>query len=154
MKYIDTAITFSEVPDEVSLCFSISGCQNHCPACHSKYLWEDTGDELTETVIDSYVSTYKGGITCVCFMGGDVNPQRVFELANHVHVTFSDIKTAWYSGKDTIDLSKIDCMDYIKVGRFDEKFGPLDKQTTNQRMYKKVNGDWEDITYKFWKKKI
>lgn len=154
MKYADTAITFSEVPDEVSLCFSISNCPNHCPECHSRYLWEDVGNELTESVIDSYVSTYKDEITCVCLMGGDADPLRVLDLAKHIKETFPNIKTAWYSGMDFIDLSEIDYIDYVKIGRFDERFGPLDRQTTNQRMYRKTGKDWKDITDKFWKRKV
>ena len=46
LKYVDTAITFSEVPDEVTLCINLSNCHFHCSACHSKYLWEDVGEEL------------------------------------------------------------------------------------------------------------
>ncbi len=45
--------------------------------------------------------------------------------------------------------------DYVKVGPYDEKKGPINKPTTNQRMYE-VNHNrqdsLEDITYKFWKK--
>ena len=47
MKYVDTAVTFAEIPDQICLCINISGCQFRCPDCHSKYLWEDTGTELT-----------------------------------------------------------------------------------------------------------
>ena len=38
MKYIDTKIVFSEVPDEITLAINISGCPIHCADCHSKYL--------------------------------------------------------------------------------------------------------------------
>jgi hypothetical protein len=30
----------------------------------------------------------------------------------------------------------------------------MDKKTTNQRFYKKVNGEWEDITYRFQKERV
>ena len=46
LKYVDTKVTFSEVPDEISLCISISNCPNHCKGCHSPYLAEDIGKPL------------------------------------------------------------------------------------------------------------
>ena len=45
-KYIDTLVTFREFPDEISLCINITGCPIHCPYCHSKHLWESTGEIL------------------------------------------------------------------------------------------------------------
>lgn len=38
LKYVDTAIVFSEIPDEVTLAINISGCPNKCKNCHSQYL--------------------------------------------------------------------------------------------------------------------
>ena len=41
--------------------------------------------------------------------------------------------------------------DYVKVGPYIEECGPLNKRTTNQRLYKcDKNGNKEDITYRFW----
>ena len=47
IKYTDTQVTFREIPDEVTLCINISGCPNHCEGCHSLYLANDIGTELT-----------------------------------------------------------------------------------------------------------
>ena len=41
--------------------------------------------------------------------------------------------------------------DYIKVGRYDEFLGPLNSRTTNQRLYKVIDGRLFDITNRFWK---
>ena len=41
--------------------------------------------------------------------------------------------------------------DYIKIGPYIEKLGPLNKETTNQRLYKRTDSGWEDITKMFWK---
>ncbi len=46
LKYVDTAIVFSEIPGEITLAINISGCPNHCQGCHSKYLWKDYGEIL------------------------------------------------------------------------------------------------------------
>ena len=47
MKYLNTAITFREFPDEISLCINITNCPFHCSGCHSPELWKDVGKELT-----------------------------------------------------------------------------------------------------------
>ena len=75
MKYTDTMVTFSEVPDKISLCINISGCPNRCPGCHSPELWEDIGTELNEDSLTKLINKNEG-ITCVCFMGGDADPPQ------------------------------------------------------------------------------
>ena len=84
LKYVNTAIVFQEVPDEVSLAINISSCPCRCPGCHSKYLWEDTGTPLTPSELDTLISRYEGDITCIAFMGGDSDPAEVSLLAQHL----------------------------------------------------------------------
>ena len=48
-KYIDARVTFSEVPDEISLCISITGCPYRCFSCHSPHLREDIGEKFIIT---------------------------------------------------------------------------------------------------------
>lgn len=155
LKYTDTQVTFAEVPDEITLCINISNCPCHCKGCHSAYLAEDIGYWLTHAQIDSNVVTNRG-ITCVCFMGGDSEPDQVDFWANYIKEKYG-LKVAWYSGRQ--ELSKdIDLMnfDYIKLGPYDEDKGPLNKRTTNQKFYKVFHfstGRCEliDITHKFWR---
>ena len=45
-------------------------------------------------------------------------------------------------------------IDYVKVGPYKEDLGPLNKRTTNQRLYKMVDGVKIDITERFWKNSI
>ena len=47
LKYVDTLVSFSEIPDEISLCINISNCPNNCKGCHSPWLKEDSGTPLT-----------------------------------------------------------------------------------------------------------
>lgn len=160
MKYCETAITFSEVPDEVTLCINISNCPCHCKGCHSAYLAEDIGEELTFEVLDSLIKKNEG-ITCVAFMGGDAEPATVNDLASYVKESYPNIKTAWYSGRQ--ELSKhieIKNFNAIKLGPHIEELGPLNSKTTNQRFYEvkqvsdvegKLYYGLDDITYKFWK---
>lgn len=150
MKYCETAIAFSEVPDEVTLCINISNCPCHCTGCHSAYLAEDIGEELTFEVLDSLIKKNEG-ITCVAFMGGDAEPATVNDLASYVKESYPNIKTAWYSGRQ--ELSKdieIKNFNAIKLGPYIEDLGPLTSETTNQRFYKVIDNKLEDITYKFY----
>lgn len=155
LKYTDAQVTFAEVPNEIILCINISNCPCHCKGCHSAYLAEDIGYLLTHAQIDSNIMANRG-ISCVCFMGGDSEPDQVNFWAEYIKEKYG-LKVAWYSGRQ--ELSKdIDLMnfDFIKLGPYDEERGPLNKRTTNQRFYKVFHfstGRCEliDITHKFWR---
>ena len=150
LKYVDTLVSFQEVPDEISLCINISNCPCHCEGCHSPYLAEDIGTELTWNELEKLIMN-NIGISCVCFMGGDSCPDYIEQLALFINYqSWYPLKVAWYSGKSSIpnDLD-ISLFNYIKVGPYIPKLGGLDKETTNQIMYKVDNGNLIDITYRF-----
>ena len=150
LKYVDSKVTFAEVPNEISLCINISNCPCACKGCHSSYLAEDIGNEINGNFIKELINNNKG-VSCMCFMGGDSNPLEVDALAHFIKIYFP-IKVAWYSGRqelsNSIDLSNFD---YIKLGPYKEEFGPLNSRTTNQRFYKVSDGELINITSKFWK---
>ena len=153
LKYVDTLITFSEVPDEISLCINISNCPCECPGCHSSYLAKDIGIILNSSELNRLIYENKG-ITCVCLMGGDSDPSYVNILAEDIHN--HGLKTAWYSGRSYISEEiQLHNFDYIKIGPYIENLGGLTNKTTNQIMYM-VDKQSEsplliDITYKFHK---
>ena len=150
LKYVDTMVTFSEFPDEISLCINISNCKCHCIGCHSSYLAEDIGEPLLESTLHKLITENKG-ITCVGFMGGDIEPKSVNALAQYIKTEYT-LKVGWYSGRK--ELSKdieLNNFDYIKIGPYIEEYGPLNNPNTNQKMYLVDNGQLIDITSKFWK---
>ena len=161
LKYVDTKIVFQEIPDEVTLAINISNCPCHCKNCHSPYLAEHIGEPLiykdthnNRTVINcnplSELIEANKGITCVCLMGGDSNPEYINILGKTIKC--HKLKSAWYSGKQ--ELSKdinLEFFDFIKLGPYIEEFGPLNSRTTNQRFYKVSDGELINITSKFWK---
>ncbi len=152
LKYYNYDIVFQEVPDEVTLAVNLSNCPNHCKGCHSPHLCQDIGKPFDTEAISDMISKYKNCITCFCFMGGDANQDEVIELAEFVHKSFNK-KVAWYSGKQEFPRN-IEPFQYLKLGPYIPKFGGLDKQTTNQRMYKICNNETTDITNRFWNKAI
>ncbi len=149
LRFVSYDILFQEVPDEVSLAVSISGCPNRCVGCHSAHLMGDVGQELCEESLAGLVDRYRGSITCVCFMGGDAEPQTIERLAEFVHSQFG-LKSAWYSGRNNMP-SDLNFFDYVKLGDYREALGGLNSRTTNQRMYRITDGKREDITDRFWR---
>lgn len=154
LKYVNTGVVFQEIPDEVTLSINLSNCPCHCPGCHSQYLWQNIGTPLTVLALEGLVRDYGKDITCVCFMGGDAEPEYVGVLARYLRREHPELKVAWYSGRVRISsaVRKSD-FDYIKVGPYIKHLGCLKDRTTNQRLYKRAAGDdFTDITSRFWKK--
>lgn len=160
LKYTETQVTFSEVPDEISLCINLSGCPYKCEGCHSSYLQEDVGEILNESTLKKLIENNEG-ITCISFMGGDANPKDVLKLLAWIKENYS-FKTCWYRGSNLFDMQQNDFknLDFIKTGVYKKTLGGLNNPNTNQRFYKieYANDSIEpyytcnDITYKFWKK--
>lgn len=150
LKYLNTEVTFAEVPDEITLCINITGCPNRCPGCHSQFLWEDKGKDLTQRALERMIRE-NSGISCVCLMGGDQEPDIVNLLGGVIK--HAGVKSAWYSGKTEIPAEiNLYNFDYIKIGPYIEERGGLDNRNTNQKFFKVVGTVLEDLTSKFWKK--
>ena len=154
LKYVNTGVVFQEIPDEVTLAVNISGCPCRCPGCHSQYLWEDIGLPLNTEALDDFMERFGNDITCISFMGGDADPKGVNMLAQYIHETYPQFKVAWYSGRLRLPVSvKKTDFDYIKIGPYIRHLGPLNSPTTNQRLYRQTaDGEFEDITYRFWRR--
>lgn len=155
LKYLNTEVTFSEIPDEITLCINITGCKNACRGCHSAYLAEDIGTELTIEELQKLILKNKG-ITCICLMGGDSDPKEIEELAMVLqYQSWYPLKVAWYSGKQELPKDfAYWYFDYIKVGPYIEELGPLNSPTTNQIMYEIVDDKFINITHKFWRNAV
>lgn len=157
LKYRYYREIFSEVPSEIVLGISISGCIIRCKGCHSMELWEDAGYPLTIEKIEEILSK-KEGITCLCLFGGEHDIDTLTSIFMHF---YGKLKTAWYCGLDFIPKDKIGVLqylDYYKIGHYDMDLGGLDSPTTNQHLFKlEHQGDGNyyetDITNLLQKKK-
>lgn len=155
LKYLYCKEIFAEVPSEITLGVSISGCQIRCPGCHSRELWEDKGILLTMEELQNLLDKHKG-ITTLLLLGGEHDIDTLTELFQYA---YKKVKTAWYCGLDMIPKDKLGIMqylDYLKLGHYDYELGGLDSSTTNQRFYQiehKGDGSYyeHDITFKFQK---
>lgn len=153
------SVVFNEVPDEVTLAIEITNCPGHCVGCHSPWLREDIGEELTPDKLFELIEK-NNGITCVCFMGEGKDPEALKWLAMDIHVRYPHLKTALYSGREDVEKEYDWYFNYIKIGPYIPEFGPLNYETTNQHLYQIEahldDGDSKriDITNKFWRNKI
>lgn len=149
LKYLNTQVTFSEVPNEISLCINITNCLYSCKGCHSPQLRLDIGSKLNIDILDRLIKANEG-ITCVCFLGGDIDIDELNSLAKFAQE--QHLKVCWYTGNAVIpNTINRDYFDYIKYGPYIEKFGPLNSKTTNQKFLKKEGTNWIDITNMFHK---
>ena len=135
IKYVPelTSVVMEEIPDRVTLAVEISHCRGNCPGCHSPFLKEDIGVELTPALIDALVRD-NFGVDCFLFLGEGRDPEALCALAGHVHSL--GLKAAVYSGRREVDDLLWKSFDYVKVGPYVEELGPLNKPTTNQRLYR------------------
>ena len=60
VKYYNAMTVFEEIPNEITLAINITNCPCHCEGCHSKFLWEDTGTELTAKELDKLLAKNSG----------------------------------------------------------------------------------------------
>ena len=153
----DNQITTQDVPDEITLAISLSGCPLHCKGCHSSFTWKpDFGEILTDEKLEHLIVKNKY-ISCVLFYGGEWKLQRLLEMI--AIVKKYGLKVCLYTGLTMEEVREqkaelFDVLDYIKVGRWVEALGGLNKKTTNQRLYRiERDGDnmeLVDITNKFY----
>lgn len=152
IKYVKemTSVVMEEIPDRVTLAVDISNCRGNCVGCHSPFLREDIGEPLTAKVIDTLVKD-NFGVDCFLFLGEGRDPDALLALAEHVKSL--GLKAAVYSGREEVDPAFWETFDYIKTGPYLPERGPLNRETTNQRLYRRTGEGWEDITSRFWRRK-
>ena len=159
VKYLETKVVLSEIPNEITLAINITNCPCACKGCHSNYLSKNVGKYLSKEALLDLIKNNEG-ITCVAFMGGDGNPLEINRLASIIREFYPTLNIGWYSGRKLLSKDiQFKNFDYLKLGEYLEERGPLTSPTTNQVMYKverkklKCDIDFNllDITNTFWK---
>lgn len=134
LRYFNSLVVFQEIPDEITLAINITNCPHKCENCHSPYLRENMGQELTGEKLRLLIEA-NPHITCVCFMGGDAQHQEIRDLVIETAAIFPFLKYAFYSGDEVRDQKLMDVLDYYKVGPYIEARGPLNNHNTNQTLF-------------------
>ena len=102
IKYVPemTSVVLEEIPDRVSLAVDISNCRGNCVGCHSPFLRQDIGEELTPGVIDSLLAD-NFGVNCFLFLGEGSDASALLALARHVSA--KGLEVALYSGREEVE---------------------------------------------------
>ena len=124
-------VVLQEVPGEISLCFSISGCPLQCPGCHSPFLWkEHSGEKITPEAFEHTLNQYNDFATCVLFMGGEWHADELIELLKCAQG--KGYKTCLYTGEELVESKILEYLTYIKTGPWIQDLGGLSSRNTNQ----------------------
>ena len=136
MNYAGLSIALQEVPGEISICFSITGCNIKCKGCHSSYLWKPkNGKPLTPLIYKEILTKYKHLASCVLFMGGEWHENELIAFLKIAREF--NYKTCLYSGETSISNQLLEQLTWVKTGPWVEALGGLEMKSTNQ-IYREV----------------
>jgi anaerobic ribonucleoside-triphosphate reductase activating protein len=141
MRYYDRQVVFQEVPNEISLVYSITGCPLRCKGCHSPFTWgEQTGQELTELGFAEDLGKYDLLISCVLFYGGEWHEEQLIQLLSIARNDFG-LKTCLYTGQNSLSERIVEQLTFLKTGCWIEQLGGLQSPTTNQVLINVDSGE-------------
>lgn len=133
LRFSIEQVVWQEVPGEVSLAYTITGCSLGCQGCHSSESWDaNKGTPLTDEHLEKRLNQYQGLISCVLFLGGEWHSA---ELQHKLQlIRRHGLHTCLYTGLEDIDHSLKAELTYLKTGRWLPERGGLDNPNTNQRL--------------------
>lgn len=139
LTYVDCQVVLQEVPDNISLCFSICGCPLSCKGCHSPFLRKkENGQTLTNQIYKNYIEKYEGFISCVLFMGGEWCQRDLIEKLKIAKKY--GLETCLYTGMDDVSEDIKKHLTWIKTGPWIQELGGLESHRTNQRFIEVKTG--------------
>lgn len=150
MRYHKYSITFNEIPSEITLCISITGCGGPCKGCHSPFLHEpENGHYLSMDFYKELLIKYENQASTVCFLGGDWYVDQLNDMLKEARK--KGFKTALYTSNEYSNVPRKikHNLTYLKVGPYIPGLGGLESVITNQRLYQ-LKPTRLDITSKFW----
>ena len=131
LRFIAEQVVWQEVPGEVSLAFTVSGCPLRCPGCHSSDSWDaQQGLPLTVEYLQQRISQYRGLISCVLFFGGEWRPGVLLPLLQLVRA--AGLHSCLYTGLETIPNELQAQLTFLKTGPWIRELGGLNSRSTNQ----------------------
>lgn len=136
LKYSYPQEVFQEIPGEISLALSISGCPLACKNCHSVETWNTNfGKELTFNEIDLLLKRFKH-ISCVLFYGGEWEIDNLIKIIDYIKEKYS-LLIGLYTGREIGFFSNkfLKKIDFLKTGVYIEDKGNLTSIYTNQHFF-------------------
>lgn len=132
LRFSEETVCFQEVPGQVSLAYTVTGCPVGCKGCHSAETWAPgTGEPLTLEYYLGRLNDYQGLISCVLFLGGEWHPDTLTLYLREARQRH--LNTCLYTGQESIPLSIQKHLTFLKTGPWIAHLGGLDSPSTNQR---------------------
>ncbi len=158
IKYVPemTNVVLEEIPDKVTLAVDVSNCTGRCEGCHSPFLRDDVGVELTFDVVERLLKD-NFGVNCFLLLGEGNDHNALVSLVREIRRAHPELQLAIYSGREAVEEDIYGLFDYVKVGPYRPSCGPLNNPATNQRLYRVhhlLPYTLEDLTSRFWHRGI
>lgn len=141
--------------DKPSVTVWFTGCHFKCDGCYNKQLQDSSFGEKYEPHELYYIITDicdKFDIDDVVFLGGEPLDQDTFAIKWLANMLKTDGYRVWlYTGYDfeslPVESIKENCY-VIKCGKYekDKKIDGRFPVTTNQKIYKKHDGEWKELS--------
>lgn len=139
MRYAHIDVVHQEVPGEISLCFSITGCPLRCMGCHSPHTWKaGSGKPLTAVNYQKLLQQYQGFASCVLFMGGEWHPETLISYLKEARQ--QGYATCLYTGENSVAPTILQQLTYVKLGPWIPNLGGLNNTKTNQQFIEVSTG--------------
>lgn len=136
-----------------SMTIWFSGCNLRCKNCHNRKLWDKKyGNKYNVESVASLVKATcnKLGVKSVVLLGGEPLQQDKQELLSLCRLlSEAGLKIWLYTGYEfsDIDTELIKYLYTIKCGKYIDSLRQDGfPASTNQIVYRLVDGDWKDIT--------
>lgn len=134
LRFSAEQVVFQEVPGEVSLAYTVTGCPIGCKGCHSVDSWPaDRGELLTPDYLMQRIQQYHRLLTCVLLLGGEWQPETLIELLKVARK--EGLNTCLYTGYDDVPQAIKQHLTYLKTGPWIAELGGLNSPRTNQKFY-------------------
>lgn len=140
LNYLKSEVLTTEVPDEICLAYSITGCPIGCPDCHSKETWDKNNGTLL--TVDGIIEEIKNKehLTAILFYGGEWDEEYLTGLLVGIQHNYPMLTTVLYTGRSINYMVEekrnlLNYLDYIKTEPFIKKYGPINNPKTNQEYY-------------------
>ena len=157
MRYAQIRSMDTTNGEGIGISLFVQGCEFMCKNCFNRSTWDfNGGKEWTQEIEDMFIELIdKPYISRVSILGGEpLHPNNINDvtaLAKKVKETYPDKKIWIWSGylfdRYIFDKEIIKYADVVVDGRYEEDkqdFRLQFKGSSNQRIWKKINGEWEE----------
>lgn len=138
-------ITLTEIPNRVAVFFELGNCTQNCDECHSPHLQHRHNETYLTYLkdLEKYADEQiELGANAIVILGGTTTKDFSYsDLVKTINALAQIAPVCVYSGSDDDkmhnNLFHDSGLTWLKTGSYQKYKGGLDKETTNQRFYKK-----------------